>query len=242
MTAARARWVLLALAIGLVGPGCAGRQNPRMPFINGKVPDYEATYRALSEPPEESRRAFVARVRRLAAAGAPSRPRPESIESLNPALKDSLARLTLGPTPENHVRVAIEYRFLGIVDQAFDHLDAALRMKRAFAPALDVSARLWRDGGFLREALVLAHRAVYAAPRSAPARNTLGTVLQALGQRDEAHRAYGAAMALDPAAGWARDNYCATLDADDDAACEVTRPRAAVPFTPWPVEPEVLVP
>lgn len=215
MTRTRAgRALLLALALGALAGCAAGRQASRTPFISGKVPEYDAVYRELSQPPEESRRAFVDRIRRLAAAATPNATRAASIETIDGVLKDSLARLTLLPSPENHVRVAIAYRQLGIVDQAFDHLDAALRLKAEYAPALDVTARLWRDGGFLQQALGYAHRAVHAAPYSAAARNTLGTILQALGQKDEARRAYRAALDLDPGASWARKNYCALLPPD----------------------------
>jgi tetratricopeptide (TPR) repeat protein len=40
---------------------------------------------------------------------------------------------------------------------------------------------MWRDGGFPDRALADAHRALYYAPSSASAHNTLGTVFQALG-------------------------------------------------------------
>ena len=42
--------------------------------------------------------------------------------------------------------------------------------------------RVWRDWGLPALALGDAHRAIYYAPQSASARNTYGTVMQALGQ------------------------------------------------------------
>ena len=48
-----------------------------------------------------------------------------------------------------------------------------------------------------------AHRAVYYAPQSAAAHNTLGTIMQALGQDEAARSAYELASALDPKAAYA---------------------------------------
>ena len=48
----------------------------------------------------------------------------------------------------------------------------------------------------------------YYSPQSAEARNTLGTVLWALGQRQQARRAFEDAVALDPRAWYAVRNLC----------------------------------
>jgi lipoprotein NlpI len=51
-----------------------------------------------------------------------------------------------------------------------------------------------------------ASRALYYAPKSAAAHNTMGTLLSAVGQQDAARRAFETALALDPSASFAREN------------------------------------
>src|SRR5204863_3932219 len=57
-------------------------------------------------------------------------------------------------------------------------------------------------------AMADARRAVFYAPRSAMAANTVGTVFQALGDFAEAKRWYAQAINLDPAAWYALNNLC----------------------------------
>ena len=57
-------------------------------------------------------------------------------------------------------------------------------------------------------ALPQAQRAVAAAPHSAAAANTLGTVFQAIGRFDEAKRWYWRALAIDAGAWYALNNLC----------------------------------
>jgi tetratricopeptide (TPR) repeat protein len=201
---------ILALFASLAG-GCAhapanagyGR------FVKGNVPDYDAAWKELTRPPDESLSHFVARVRRLAATARPAKALLPSLEATNPALRDSLAMLALAPTAANHWRVADAYRRAGVLDQAYDHLRAAVRLDPRFAPAWDGLARIWRDWGAPGYALPDASRAVYFAPDEPAYRNTLGTVLQALGRWDEARDAYEAARARAPRAAWVHNNLCA---------------------------------
>ena len=58
------------------------------------------------------------------------------------------------------------------------------------------------------------HRAVYAAPRSATSRHTLGTLLYTLGLRQEAEKAFREATALDPHAWYSWQNLCSVVMAD----------------------------
>ena len=69
-------------------------------------------------------------------------------------------------------------------------------------------ARLWRDAGFPQLGLADAHRAVYFAPASPEARNTLGTILQALGHRQLARQEYERALKMNPKASYALNNLC----------------------------------
>jgi tetratricopeptide (TPR) repeat protein len=105
-------------------------------------------------------------------------------------------------------QVALEYRRLGIEDSAQKWLARSLARDSRFAAAHEETARVWRDWGLPEYAVGHAYRAVYFAPASASAQNTLGTVLDALGRLTEARAAYEKAAALDPGAAWALNNLC----------------------------------
>jgi Tfp pilus assembly protein PilF len=123
-------------------------------------------------------------------------------------LQRALSALALAPSSRRYLDVATAYSAAGVRDRAFDYLTEGLTHDR-YNPALhDALARLWRDWGFPDRALSAATQAVYHAPQSAEARNTLGTVLWALGQRAEAGRAFEAATALDAGAWYAWSNRC----------------------------------
>jgi Flp pilus assembly protein TadD len=93
-----------------------------------------------------------------------------------------------------------------VLDLAIEHFDEALKTDARMAGAYDARARVWRDWGLLGAAIADANRAVFFAPRSAGARNTLGTILAAIGDRVSAAAAYRCAISLEPAATWARTN------------------------------------
>ncbi|MBA3884536.1 MAG: hypothetical protein H0X67_02245 [Acidobacteria bacterium] len=111
-------------------------------------------------------------------------------------------------TPEHLAAAAYRYRQLGVLDTAMDYYAASIAADARYAPALDGSARIWRDWGQLGPALGDAYRATYFAPRSPEAWNTLGTVFQFLGQVDNAAAAYRRAVALDSTAAYASSNLC----------------------------------
>jgi Tfp pilus assembly protein PilF len=129
-----------------------------------------------------------------------------TIEARDPKLASALLMLRLLPSAAHHRAAADQYRRLGVLDAAFDHLTAAIRMNPRDAAAYDARARIWRDWGAPRLGMGDAVRAVYYAPRSAAAHNTFGTLLAADQQRDEARRKFLAALTLDPTASFARDN------------------------------------
>jgi tetratricopeptide (TPR) repeat protein len=104
--------------------------------------------------------------------------------------------------------VAEAYLGLGVRDEAHDHYRRALRIDSTAASAYEGLARIWRDWGFPHLALGDAYRAVHYAPVSGSARNTLGTILQALGKDDAAERAYVDALVLDAGAAYALNNLC----------------------------------
>ena len=108
-------------------------------------------------------------------------------------------------------QVAAAYRSAGMRDRAFDYLDAGLHAPSAEAGA---ARRAWpgcgATGASPSAGCAASHRAVCYAPRSAEARNTLGTVLWALGQRAEAPRAFAAATRSTHARAYAWHNLCAS--------------------------------
>lgn len=144
----------------------------------------------------------------------PARPRNvqksmgATVEAQDPALAAALLLVALVPTPEHHRAVADEYRRLRILDAAFDHLSAATRLNPRDAAAYDARARIWRDWGFPEFGMADSARAVFYAPHSAAALNTRGTLLAAVGLREQALRAFEAALTLDPNASFARVNLC----------------------------------
>jgi Tfp pilus assembly protein PilF len=130
-----------------------------------------------------------------------------------------VAALEQGETVPALRRVAAGYARLGVYDQAETYLSRALKLDPRDAESYEARARAWRDMSLPERALPDAQRAVYFAPVSASARNTLGTVLFALNSPAEAARAFTEAIALDPTASWARSNLCyVSLLAGDETA------------------------
>jgi Flp pilus assembly protein TadD len=131
-----------------------------------------------------------------------------TVEGTDKALAAALATLRKADTVENRLRVAAEYRRLRILDKAFDLVTGVLKLDHRSAEALEQRAQIWREWGFAPLGLTDAYRAVFIAPRSASARNTLGTLLQSLGNVEGARRAYENAAKLDPKAAYAWSNLC----------------------------------
>jgi Flp pilus assembly protein TadD len=132
-----------------------------------------------------------------------------TVEQADPRLAQALAALGSVPAPGDLLNVAEAYRRAGIGDKAMEYYTRALQAEPRNAVALDGQARVWRDWGFPGVGLADAHRAVYHAPASAECRNTLGTILQALGHAAVAREQYMKAAALDARAGYAHANVCA---------------------------------
>lgn len=153
-------------------------------------------------------------------------------EEIYPRLAAALAAAVARPSPSTLREVAEEYRRLGIFDQAHQYLQRALRLDAHDGATYDAIARLWRDGGLPALALGDAHRAVYYAPRSAVAHNTLGTVFQALGRRPEARREYERALHLDPSAAYALNNLCYSWILDRQPGRAVMACTAALKLAP----------
>ena len=173
----------------------------------------------------DSLEVYIGKVRRLSVAAVPKRDVVVTAESQNAELRVALGALGGGATAERHLRVADAYRSAGILDLAYDHFVAARDLDSRDAAAYDGLARIWRDWGVPHLGLGDARRALYYAPQSAAAYNTFGTLLDALGQRAEARRAFERALVLDPGATYAWTNLCYQLfqAGDFDAAASSCR-------------------
>jgi tetratricopeptide (TPR) repeat protein len=202
---AGASLVRLSVLAALGCAACAGGHSGNR-FIrkagSGPVEVLEHPLPAAAVPPADAVRKAVAQARAGRPVLAPSR----TIESTPGELRQALASLRAVATPAGHLRVGLAYQRAGVLDQAFEHFDAALKQNSRLAAAYDGRARIWRDWGLPGLGIGDATRAVFFAPHSASARNTLGTLLAGMADCEGARSAYARALALDPAASYARSN------------------------------------
>jgi tetratricopeptide (TPR) repeat protein len=152
--------------------------------------------------------AFMTKVRELSVRARPERAAQPTIETSDPALRNALAASAAAPTAESLRAVAAEYRRVGVLDRAHGALERALALRPTDALTHDALARLWRDEGFPHLALGDAYRAVHYSHGSPETRNTLGTVLQALGRNRAAVAEFAAVVAKRPDAAYAWNNLC----------------------------------
>lgn len=147
---------------------------------------------------------------RIAPAGAPppGRRHAQTLESLYKPLADAQLRQRLVRSVQSERALAEEYAIAGVLDAAFDHFQAALRLDPHDAASHEGLARIWRDWGFPSQGLASAYRAAYWAPGSASAQNTLGTLLSKLGHVDAARSHFNRALELEPASGYPLNNLC----------------------------------
>jgi tetratricopeptide (TPR) repeat protein len=191
----------------------------------------QAQVEAPVAPPGELE-TYMAKVRRLSEEARPLPAAVATVEAADPRLAAALLAATARPVPATFRLVASEYRRLGIFDRAHEYLNRALRLDTQDAATLDLLARLWRDGGMPHLALGDAYRAVHYAPDSPAARNTLGTVFQALGRNDLARAEYERALRHDPSAAYAFNNLCYSWVLDARGPEAVTACRAALSAQP----------
>ena len=131
-----------------------------------------------------------------------------TLEHGNKVLALAKLRQQTMPTLESERTLAQHYAASGVLDAAFDHFTAALAYDSHDVPSLDGLARIWRDWGYLQNALPLAYQAVYWSPASAAAHNTLGTVLLRLGEMDAAQQRFDTVRGLEPGAAYPLNNLC----------------------------------
>ena len=154
------------------------------------------------------------------------------MEASSPELAAALRSLSAEPTADHHRRVAWAYYRAGVLDVAFEHFAEAARIDPRDGWALEGMARVWRDWGTPGLGLGDAHRAVNRLPAAPEARNTLGTILFALGRLVEARHEFEEALRLAPGAVYALDNLCyleITEGRSGEALAACTRALAAAP-------------
>jgi tetratricopeptide (TPR) repeat protein len=174
----------------------------------------------------------MAKVRKLSTEAVAARSQAATLESRDPPLGAAIVAATIYPEPGAFRAVAEEYKRLGVFDRAHHYLNKALLLDSRDAATHDALARLWRDYGFPQLGLSDAHRAVYYAPSSPIAHNTLGTLLQGLGRRDLARAEYQRALELDAKATYALNNLCYGWVLDANAPKAIATCRQALELQP----------
>ena len=205
--------------LGVLNSGCASAGVP-----NGRQRVGAPASAAVANPVsnEVGQRAPASPRRSVAAV---------TLESWDPALSAALAKLAVSPAAEAHRQVALEYRRLGVLDQAHAYFTKAVKLDPNDAAAFDALARIWRDWGFPERGMPDAQRAVQLVPASASAANTVGTLFEAAGHVPQAREWYERALRLDPNASYALNNLCysAIMLTQPDAIAQCRRALAAAP-------------
>jgi Flp pilus assembly protein TadD len=225
----------LVIAAGASLAGCAHHRapSPADRFLlhkeakrtTDKAPGQEATSRATKQT--------LAEARRLMAAARPTPREPVStLETTDPVLAAALKNLSTPPTADGLFAVGAAYHRRGLIDQAYSYYSQSLQVDPRHVETHEALARVWRDWGLPQLGLNNAHRAIYYAPTSASASNTIGTLLHALGLRDDARRAYRTATLLDPKAGYAFNNLCYLSFVEGKSDLAISECRTALTIDP----------
>lgn len=211
----------VAVAAALALSGCAARGGGgglAARFVTPGEPEIQYGPDP-AEAPKVDLQAYARKLRELQTKAAPRTPALlPTIETRDPAIAAALLRVAMLPGAESHRLAAVAYRQAGVMDYAFRHYQRALGYEDCDSAAYEGLAQIWRDWGTPGLGLGDAHRAIYCKPHSATAYNTLGTVLEALGQRKHARDAFGFALRLDPAAAYALNNLCFLAVRDGNGA------------------------
>ena len=130
------------------------------------------------------------------------------METRDPAIAAEVLLALSQPTAERYRNVAERYRERGVLDAAYRNFNRAIALNPRDGAAYEGLARVWRDWGL--PGLALRRRAPRRLLRATVGirGNTYGTVMQALGQHDNARAAYEAASRLEPQAAYAVNNLC----------------------------------
>jgi tetratricopeptide (TPR) repeat protein len=226
MTRAFAGFLTVLCAVALCA-GCAARSSQRLAQRSSP-----ATEMKRAQPAPDSLEQYVAKIRNLSARARPAAHLLPTLETWDPKLAAALLLTESTPGAESLRHVGDEYRRVGVLDVAFRYYNLALRADPTDAAAYDGLARIWRDWGLPGLGLGDASRAVYYARSSGTSYNTLGTVMQALGNRREARTAYERARRADPHASYALTNLCYLSFLEGNAEAALGECRQALALDP----------
>jgi tetratricopeptide (TPR) repeat protein len=211
---------IAALVFALTSGCAAHRSGFSSRFIRSGEPAV-----SFDEPvprPPAQLQDYMRDVRNLQAKAGPKSSLLPTLEGRDSGLAKALLLVAMQDTAANHRAVSAAYRDAGVLDFAFRHLQRAIALNRCDAAAYDGMARLWRAWGRPDMAIGDAYRAIHCNPGSAEVHNTLGTILQLLGQNENARHAYEQAVALDSHATFALNNLC-YLEASEGHVAEAER-------------------
>ena len=221
------------MVVLVAASGCAAREGKfASRFVKPGEPTatYDDPNVPAPQPPALSD--YVRKVRALQSKAVPKNSLLPTIESSNPDLSRALLLLSMYESSENHRLAAAAYRKAGVLDFAYRHFQRASLMEPCDAVSHDGMARLWRDWGMSDLALSEVHRAMNCNKKSAEIYNTLGTVLESLGQQAAAERAYQTALALNPRATFALNNLCYLQMIQDHGPAAARSCEAALAIDP----------
>ena len=233
---------VLIIAVGVsVHAGCAGlagKSSNRF-MVNRaagpvEVKPEKAGPARPDAPPEPTLEEAIGKMRRLMTEARPEKKTAvsTSLEASDPDLAATLAVAAAVPSAAAYVEVARAYHRKQVLDRAYDYYTRSLKLKPRQADAYEGLARVWRDWGMPGLALGDAYRAIYYEPTSASARNTLGTILQAAGQRKQARTAFMLVLAYEPKAAYAFNNLCYLSFLDGDANRAIAECNVALRLDP----------
>src|SRR4029453_14295349 len=175
--------VRIALVAALAGASDCAARDSRFASRFVKPGEPTATYDDPAAAPQKPTLSeYVRKLRALQAKGGPKNSLLPKIESRNPELARALVLLAMHESAENHRLAAAAYRKAGVLDFAYRHFQRAVVLDPCDAVSYDGLARLVRDWGMSDLALSEVHRALKCHKKSAEIYNTLGTVLESLGQ------------------------------------------------------------
>jgi protein O-GlcNAc transferase len=212
---------MLSVLAVVVTVGCA--QSRARPAATVPLsPDGPVAASAETQAAGAPTSAYIHAARELSRRARPEPTDAQSVERWSPGLASAMANLSAAPTVEHEIALAQVFFGLGIADQAYDHFARAAKRDPQEGAAWDGLARIWRDWGFPHLGLGDAYRAVYTAPDSPAVHNTLGTILQQLGEGRGAREHFTRALALDAGAAYAQNNICYSwlMEADSAAAAD----------------------
>jgi len=136
----------------------------------------------------------------------PDRPNPSNLDEVFRDFRDEVSRQSASDEAEQHYKVALTYRDMGMIDDAVRELELAARAPRLRFDASALLARLLRDRGESASAVEWFERAAEApAPTPEAGRQLLYELGQTLEATSESSRALAVYLELQADAGDYRD-------------------------------------